>query len=166
MFGEFRGLPLHALVVHAAVMFAPLAAALGFGYVVPKWRGRLLFPLLAASVIAASTLVVARQSGLVLKTALGEQLNGNLAGALVARHQELGGQLLIAVLVLLVLSVVAAAVRLRGAAATSARKAVALVVPPGVLLVSIAVLVLTVQTGEAGAKARWNPDGSFSYSGK
>ena len=33
-------------------------------------------------------------------------------------------------------------------------------------LVSVAVLVLTYQTGEAGAKARWNPDGSFDYSGK
>lgn len=38
--------------------------------------------------------------------------------------------------------------------------------PVHALVVHAAVLVLTYQTGEAGAKARWNPDGSFDYSGK
>ena len=47
---EFHGIPLHPLVVHAAVVFTPLAAlsALGFA-LVERWRGYLRWPTLVAA---------------------------------------------------------------------------------------------------------------------
>ena len=43
---EINGLPLHALVVHAAVVFGPLAALAGVLYVaLPTWRDKLRWPL-------------------------------------------------------------------------------------------------------------------------
>ena len=44
---EINGLPVHALVVHAAVVFGPLAALAGVLYAVPKWRDKLRWPLVA-----------------------------------------------------------------------------------------------------------------------
>src|SRR5690348_8831534 len=47
------GLPLHPLVVHAAVVFTPLAAAAAIAYVaVPRYRDLLRWPTLVLAVIA------------------------------------------------------------------------------------------------------------------
>ena len=47
---EINGLPLHPLVVHAAVVLGPLAALTGLAYaVVPRWRWLLRWPLVALS---------------------------------------------------------------------------------------------------------------------
>ena len=137
MFGEFNGLPVHALVVHAVVIFAPLAA------------------------IAAATAFVAKESGEVLKDALGDQLTGNATGDLVERHQELAEKLWTALLVLFALAIIVAAAQPR-----TGSGAISLLLALIVTIVAVAVLVLTVQTGELGSKARWNPDGSFDYSVK
>lgn len=166
MLGQFQGLPLHALVVHAAVVFAPLTALAGIAFLVPRWRSALRWPLVASAAIATTTMFVAKQSGQALKTALRDQLNGNLTGRLVARHQQLGGELFIALLVLLGLAIVVTALRPEVSQTGSPSVRLKLVLAPLVTVVSVAVLVLTYQTGEAGAKARWNPDGSFDYSAK
>jgi len=61
---EFNGLPLHPLIVHLVVVFAPLAGIGGILYaVVPRWRWWLRWPLVAAAVIAAVAGIVAVQSG-------------------------------------------------------------------------------------------------------
>jgi hypothetical protein len=61
---EFNGLPLHPLVVHVVVVFAPLAGIGGILYaVVPKWRWWMRWPLVACAVIAAAAGIVAVQSG-------------------------------------------------------------------------------------------------------
>jgi uncharacterized membrane protein len=61
---EFNGLPLHPLVVHVVVVFAPLAGIGGILYaLVPKWRWWLRWPLVACAVIAAVAGIVAVQSG-------------------------------------------------------------------------------------------------------
>lgn len=53
---EINGLPLHVLVIHAAVVLGPLAGTVGVAYaVLPSWRDRLRWPLV---VVAAMTLVV------------------------------------------------------------------------------------------------------------
>lgn len=111
--------------------------------------------------IAVVTVFVAKESGKVLKDALGDQLRGNATGDLVERHEELGGKLWIALLVLLALAIIAAMAQPRTGSGW-----ISLILALIVAVVSVAVLVLTYQTGEAGAKARWNPDGSFDYSGK
>ena len=45
---EINGLPLHPLVVHAAVIFGPLAALAALAYLVPRWRLRLRWPMVGA----------------------------------------------------------------------------------------------------------------------
>src|SRR3954451_14263238 len=61
---EFNGLPLHPLIVHVVVVFAPLAGLGGILYaVVPKWRWWLRWPLVATAVLAAVAGVIAVQSG-------------------------------------------------------------------------------------------------------
>ena len=66
---EFNGLPLHPLVVHVVVVFAPLAGIGGILYAaVPKWRWWLRWPLVASAVVAAAAGIVAVQSGQDLET--------------------------------------------------------------------------------------------------
>src|SRR3954452_10369319 len=61
---EFNGLPLHPLIVHVVVVFAPLASVGGIVYAaVPKWRWWLRWPLVASAVIAAVAGVIAVKSG-------------------------------------------------------------------------------------------------------
>jgi Predicted membrane protein (DUF2231) len=61
---EFNGLPLHPLIIHVVVVFAPLAGVGGLLYAaVPKWRWWLRWPLVASAVIAAVAGIIAVQSG-------------------------------------------------------------------------------------------------------
>lgn len=160
MFGQFHGLPVHALIVHAAVALFPLTALVAIAFLVPRWRRVLRWPLVTLAALTVAIGLATRQSGEVLKTAIGDQLTGNVTGAVVADHETLGTRLVIAAVVLLVLAIVAVVV------ARSARGGWPWQLPSGALaVVAVLMLVLTVQTGEAGATARWNPDGSFDYSG-
>jgi uncharacterized membrane protein len=60
----FNGLPLHPLIVHVVVVFAPLAGVGGILYaVMPRWRWWLRWPMVASAVIAAFAGVLAAQSG-------------------------------------------------------------------------------------------------------
>jgi uncharacterized membrane protein len=162
VFGEINGLPIHALVVHAAVIFTPLAALLGLGLWLPSLRMRLRWPLVAMSALTFVTISVAVSSGKVLKRALGAQLTGadNPTGKLVQHHQQLAQRLWWVVLAYLLLTIAIALIlpRLNNHIAT---QSLALVVA----VFAVAIIVLVVQVGDAGAKARWNPDGSFDYSG-
>jgi hypothetical protein len=83
---EINGLPLHALVVHAAVVFGPLAALAGILYLVPSWRDRLRWPLVVLVVVAVGAIWVAYLSGGWVKDA-----NGPYAGEfaeLVETHED------------------------------------------------------------------------------
>lgn len=162
MFGEVNGLPVHALVVHAAVIFTPLAALVGFGLWLPKWRLRLRWPLVAVVALAFATVSVAVSSGKVLRRALGDQLTGkdNPAGKLVGHHKVLAERLWWVLLAYLLISIVIAVVlpRLVNHLAVNSLTLI-------VSVLAIVVIVLVIQVGDAGTKARWNPDGSFDYSG-
>jgi hypothetical protein len=66
---EFNGLPLHPLVIHVVVVFAPLAGLGGVLYAaVPKWRWWLRWPLVACAAIAAAAGILAVKSGQDLET--------------------------------------------------------------------------------------------------
>jgi hypothetical protein len=61
---EFAGLPLHILVIHAAVVFGPLAALSAIAYVaLPRYRDLLRWPTLALVVIAVGAIWAAYLSG-------------------------------------------------------------------------------------------------------
>ncbi len=177
MFDEFRGLPLHPLVVHATVVLLPVTALLGVLFVVPRLRMRLRWPLLAASLASLLTLFVTRRSGEALQESL--NLAGPVAQA-VERHQELADQLVWLVVALAVVAVVAA-VAARPTTITAethadqsdgrpggqrGQTAVQTILAVLVLLASVAVAVQTARVGEAGSRAVWNPTGDASFSGE
>jgi hypothetical protein len=61
---EVAGLPLHILVIHAAVVFGPLAALSAIAYVVlPRYRDLLRWPTLALVVIAVGAIWAAYLTG-------------------------------------------------------------------------------------------------------
>lgn len=159
MFAEFNGLPLHALVLHAAVVFAPLAALAGLSMLVPRWRPFVRWPFLVLAAVALVSVFVARQSGEALKSVLGPQVAASPVGQLIDTHQQWAMWLQVAVAVLFVVAAVVVLIvpRVRSGWLLPA----ALVV---VVVSSVATAWLTYETGEAGSTAVWNPTGSVDYS--
>jgi len=142
---EINGLPLHALVVHAAVVFGPLSALAGLLYAVPRWRDKVRWPLVVAVLVAVGAIWVAYLSGEDLEEA--NQYGGPLA-ELLETHEERAEMLR------LLMSGYAAAALL--AAWQHARTGPLRVLLAG-LVVVLAVLtgVWTVLTGDAGAQIAW-----------
>jgi glucan phosphoethanolaminetransferase (alkaline phosphatase superfamily) len=160
VFGSFDGLPIHALIVHAAVILIPLAALLGLLFLRPAWRMALRWPLVIAAAVATSIAYVTRQSGEVLKESLGDQLKDTKVGEVVENHQDFADRLWLWLLVFLGVCVVAALVlpRLNNPLAGGA---VAIIVAA----VAVVVIVLVIYTGHQGSTAVWNPEGTVDYSG-
>lgn len=156
----FNGLPLHVLVVHAAVIVTPLAALVALSLVRPSWRMRLRWPA-AAAVLGAWLLVwLARGSGQALATSIADQLKGTPTGTAVMTHMGFANRLNVVLFTLLVVLVLFAALLPRLARPAGTVGAVVIAV------LALMVIGLVVQTGEAGARAAWNPDGSQDYSVK
>ena len=165
MFDEFRGLPVHPLVVHAAVVFVPLAALLGALFVLPALRLKVRWPLLAVTLAALASVFVSRLSGEELRESL--NLQASPAASLIDRHEDLAEQLLYLMLGFTVLVVLAVATTLRRSD-DAGRVGVArgriqvgqTVLAVLILIGGVAVTVQTVRTGELGTRAVWNPSGS------
>jgi uncharacterized membrane protein len=152
---EFRGVPLHPLVVHGAVVFIPLAALASIAFVVPRWRWLARWPALLLSVLASVCVQLAVMSGEDLEE------SRKLASPLVHTHEEYAEKLRIAMFALAVVTIVAFwalgyANRISGGSDRPAKVAV-LEKPMMVLLpiLAIVVLVLVFLTGDAGARAVW-----------
>jgi hypothetical protein len=155
---EFNGLPIHPLIVHVVVVFAPLTAVAGILYaVVPRWRWWLRWPLVVTSLIAAVAGVIAVRSGLQLETQRHLQSLPELA---VHRHR---GRILRWVLLAFVAVAALGAWQLGGPSALTsggggrAGRTGALAITLQVLLVAgaIAVLVCVFLTGDSGARTIW-----------
>jgi hypothetical protein len=156
----FNGLPLHVLVVHAAVILVPVAALVSLALVRPSWRMRLRWPA-ALAVLGAWLLVwLARGSGTALATSISEQLEGTPTGAAVMKHQGFANRLN-AVLFALVVVVVLFAVLLPKLARPAGTVGAVVIA-----VLALMVIGLVAQTGEAGSRAALNPDGSQDYSVK
>ena len=153
---EINGVPLHPLVIHAVVVFVPLAATAAVAMSVPKYRWITRWPALLLTLAATAATYVA--------TLTGEQLakdRGLDALPLVKTHEERGELLMIAMWIFAALVIVAFWVlphvtRLAGAQDRVGKVAV-LEKPLMVLvpLAAVAVLVLVFLTGDAGARAVW-----------
>jgi hypothetical protein len=148
---EFLGLPLHPLVVHAAVILVPLAA-LGALLVVPfaTVRTRYGWLTVAVSVAAAASAVAARFSGPVFAEDLGLAESDRIA-----RHATYGTWMPWPVLVLVIgLSVFMVATGRPDRPGAGPLRIVGAVVT---IIAAIASLVLIGLTGHAGATAVWGP---------
>ena len=67
MFDQVNGLPVHALVLHAAVVFIPLLALVAVAYaVVPRWRSQTWWAALLLALVAPVVAFVTRESGIQL----------------------------------------------------------------------------------------------------
>lgn len=167
---ELNGLPLHPLVVHAAVVFAPLAAlaAILFAWV-PRWRRVLRRPAVGLALFGALWVQAAQLTGKDLKHSLG--LHSSLlqshemwAGRLVAHSWVLLAVVLVAGWVLPTVTAGAAAGGIvdgsdRAGLATQAgslnRTIVARVFSVLVTLAALALLFVAFKTGDAGARMVW-----------
>ena len=159
---EFNGLPLHPLVIHAVVVFAPLAAVTAIAYAVrPGWRWALRWPLVAMTVIAAGAAVIAALSGQNLA-----ETRGLDALPAVRTHQE-RGELLRNILLGFTVVVGLAAWRLGGPSGLKSgrgerptgdggRTGVVEIVVMGLLVVgAVAVGVAVFLAGDSGSRAVW-----------
>ena len=153
----FAALPLHPLVVHAAVVFTPLAVLLALGFALrPRWRYLLRWPLAVSTAISLVTVWVSRLSGDSLLDAKPELRQ------LLHTHEERAE--LLSLLMIAFTVVVAVVVwglggesgLASGAGARETRVAVLDKTVPALLVVAaVLVLVWVVLTGDAGSRAVW-----------
>ena len=142
---EINGLPLHPLLVHAAVVLGPLAALAALMYaVVPAWRARLRLPMAALAVVAGIAVLAAYLSGnnfLDTRPELG-QLPG------VDVHQDRAQFALWATLAFALVALATAWLHDRSATARTLASVV-------LGLAALGVLVTVTLTGDSGARAVW-----------
>jgi hypothetical protein len=141
---EINGLPLHPLVIHAAVVFGPLAALAALVYaVVPSWRDRMRTPMLVLALVAGASIVAAYFTGnnfLNSKPEL-EQLDE------VQTHASRGRITLWVTLGFVVVAL--------GAAYLHERRGAIRVAVSGLLAVAALATLVMVLTGDAGARSVW-----------
>ncbi|MET0416365.1 MAG: DUF2231 domain-containing protein [Actinoplanes sp.] len=157
MFEEFRGIPLHPLVVHAAVVFVPLLVIAAAVYaLVPRLRRWVGWAALLLAIVAPLTTLLATLSGAELKEALTAKGYPPEVLAQIAEHQEYGestrtftfGLGLSTLLLLLVTSGHPRVARLPSW--------VRLVLIAAVVVFGVLSAVYVVLTGDSGSMAVWN----------
>lgn len=145
---EIAGIPLHPLVVHAAVVLTPLAVLLALASLLPRWRDRLRWPVLAGALVAGGSVVAAYLSGTSFRDSdRFSTATGEFADKLTT-HEDLGTYLLWWTIAFAVVALLDTALRpdkgwlrwLLGAL---------------LAVTSVAVLVIVVVTGHSGADAVW-----------
>jgi uncharacterized membrane protein len=154
-----NGIPLHPLIVHAAVVLVPLAALFAILYAVlpaRRWQTRTSAVVLAIG--AALAVQLASMTGDQLK----ENLNENTA--LIHTHEQWAGLLQAAMWVLAALMVIGwwALPHENPLPDQDHREGVSVLAKPLVVLLpvaAVAVMVLVVLTGDAGARAVWGHGG-------
>ena len=154
---EFNGIPLHPLVVHAAVVFTPLAALAALLFVlVTRWRELLRWPAAVLVVVAAGTDWVARITGRNLFSKLTAQ---GLHNKWLNIHQQRANVLVWLVLGLAVVVVLATLTIPAGDRLARLQVSPAVVLGLQVVVVGVAVasLVYVYLTGDAGARSIWAP---------
>jgi uncharacterized membrane protein len=150
-----HGIPLHPLVVHAAVVLVPLAALFAAAYaVLPQRRWQTRTPAALLAIAAAASVQLAAMTGDQLKSSLHEDTS------IIRTHEHWAGLLQAACWALAALVVVAwwALPHENPLPDRDHRHGVRLLaLPLSVLLplASVTVLVLVVLTGDAGARAVW-----------
>jgi hypothetical protein len=152
---ELNGIPLHPLVVHAAVVLVPMAALASVAMMVPRWRWLARWPALVLAWAAALSVQAATLSGVDLHHATG------IDTPVIRSHEEWGIRLRLFMWVFAVLTAVAfwalphvtrlAGDRDRVGRVAALEKPLMVLVP----LLAVVVLVLVFVTGEAGARSVW-----------
>lgn len=161
MFDQVLDLPLHPLIVHAAVFLIPLAGLLGVLFVIPKTRAWARLPMLIVALAGAAVAYVSRESGQALLVAISATASPEEMAAAVA-HEEHGDRLFYYSLAYAVVAVLAYLLSIPGRSVF--RGILAIVVSVVLVAGAGALMWQTVIAGHSGAVAVWNPDGSIDYS--
>jgi uncharacterized membrane protein len=152
LFDQVNGLPVHALVLHAAVVFVPLLAVGAIVYaLVAKWRPKIGWAVLLLSIAAPASTFVAKESGEKLYDRLiGQGLKGK-GKEILDDHMSFGSTTFWLTLALGVVSIVMVLLVRRGGLPKIAEWALAAV------MVVLAVLsgYYVYRTGDSGATAVW-----------
>lgn len=145
LFGFIAGLPMHPLVVHAAVVLLPLSALVLVVLVfVPSWRTRFGWATIAGLAAGTAAAFVAKESGEALAAKVG----------LPADH-ALWGDILVPVSIGLFVVAVAWLVLRNRAARTSSRSMAATITGGLAVVLALAATAITVMVGHSGAQAVW-----------
>ncbi len=142
---EINGLPLHPLVVHAAVVFTPIACLTALFYLLPNLRDRLRWPAMTLALVSAVFIWVAYLTGGDLRDDRFATASGAFAAQL-DQHEDLAGTLRWLVSGFALVAVVAARLHSRQG---GVRVLIMLLLAVG----AIATLVYAFLTGEAGSRA-------------
>lgn len=148
VFDVIAGLPVHALVVHAAVVLVPLMAVVTFAVALrPSWRGGPASRWVAlANLILVGICYVARLSGKNLQARLSQVAGGTVA----AQHGRYGTLLWLFALALFLVALLIVMLGSRTGALAWLTIGLAGVV-------GVAAIGWTVLTGDSGARAVWEP---------
>ena len=162
---EIAGLPLHPLVVHAAVVLTPLAVVLGWAVaLMPGWRWLTRWAALAVTAGAAGAVVFAKQSGeALLEDRPFLTSSQSAVRDLVEKHQDRAELLTIATLAFVVVVMLAFWLLPAASGLATGRlghpgrseRWLSLSLSAALLALGAVVLVLVVLTGDAGARATW-----------
>jgi hypothetical protein len=167
MFEEITGIPMHPLLIHAAVVFIPLLGLAAIGYAfVPMIRPHLRWVLAALAIIAPGAALVSKLSGDAFfdrGIARGQITEGFIP--VIEEHQSFGNMTLLWTLVLGVVTlalvyVVAPRAAAVGTVVTSGpawrtNPALKWILAALVTVFAVLSIYYVVRTGDSGAKAVW-----------
>lgn len=146
---EINGLPLHPLLVHAAVVFTPLAALTALVYaLVTRWREKLRWPMVVLAVVATLAVVAAFLSG---KSFL-DSIPALAERPIVRTHEERAELLLWLTLGFGAVALVSGWLHARSGPVGLGLRAL-------LAVAAAAVLVQVALTGDAGSRAVWGAIG-------
>lgn len=149
---EIVGIPVHPLLVHAVVVFIPLAALGSFAVaLVPRWRKPYGPLVVAASALSLILVPFTTDSGENLRDSL--QLGGPVLEK-VEEHQVMGERVVWAVLPMFVFNI-ATLLMVRAGRPSREVTAVAWLAT----VAAVVATVLVVLTGHLGSQAVWDPTG-------
>jgi uncharacterized membrane protein len=156
VFDEITGLPVHALVVHGAVVFLPLLALGSIVYAVaPKLRPRIGWAVVLLAIAAPIGAFVARQSGEALERRLTAAGYGPEILDQVNTHQSYGNLTFWFTLALGVATLVLAALASDDPRMPEAPAWLTTVTSVVVIALAVVVGIYVFLTGDSGARAVW-----------
>ena len=154
MFDQINGLPVHALVLHAAVIFVPLQAFGAIVYaLVGPWRPKIGWAVALLAVVAPISTFVAKASGQALYDRLIAQGLKGPGKDILTNHMGYGGMTLWFSLALGVVTLVLVGLTVRSS--SSLPKIVQIIL--GVIVIALAAGAgyFVFMTGDSGATAVW-----------
>ncbi len=154
MFDQVNGLPVHILVLHAAVVLVPLLALAAIVYaVVSRWRSKLGWAVVLLAVVAPISAVVSKLSGTELYNRLLDQGMSGPGKVILDDHMNYGTLTMWLSIALGVVALALVVLTLRAGAALPRIAEIAF----AVVIVGLAAATgyYIFQTGDSGATAVW-----------